>query len=185
MLALLGVLRESRARLTALVLITTLTGYFVARTSGSDWLSAPARFGGTALVAAGAAALNEWWEWDLDRLMECTAGRLLPSARFDRGSRAGGGFGGFAGRDRLPGLGGERTDQAGALVLVSYVLVYTPLKRRTTWNTYVGAVPVALPPLMGWVAARGEIGLGGLALFGVLFLWQIPAFHGDCLGLFG
>ncbi len=68
------------------------------------------------------------------------------------------------------------TAALGLLALVSYVLVYTPLKRVTTLNTYVGAIPGALPPLMGWTAARGELGWGGLALFGVLFLWQIPHF---------
>lgn len=176
--ALAAVLAELiKARLTALVLITTLTGYFVGRIGSSDWLAGLHVLLGTALVAAGAAALNEWWERDLDRLMERTANRPLPSGQIDPGFALGLGLGASVGGIlylalvvNLPTAG------LGFLALVSYVLVYTPLKRRTPWNTVVGAIPGALPPLMGWTAARGGFGAGGLALFGILFLWQIPHF---------
>lgn len=176
--ALLAVLAELiKARLTALVLVTTLTGYFVGRTGAGDWLAGLHVLLGTALVAAGAAALNEWWERDLDRLMERTAHRPLPSGQVDPGLALGLGLvaslGGIAYLALVVNL---LTAALGAAALVSYVLIYTPLKRRTTWNTVVGAVPGALPPLMGWTAARGEFGAGGLALFGILFLWQIPHF---------
>lgn len=167
----------TKARLTALVLITTLTGFFVARTGASDWLACLHVLIGTGLVAAGAAALNEWWERDLDRLMDRTASRPLPSGQIEPWFALALGLTlSVGGVLYLALVVNGVTAALGAAALVSYVLIYTPLKRVTTLNTFVGAVPGALPPLMGWTAARGEIGLGGLALFGVLFLWQIPHF---------
>ncbi|MBL9129445.1 MAG: protoheme IX farnesyltransferase, partial [Verrucomicrobiales bacterium] len=152
-------------------------GFFVARTGSADWLAGLHVLLGTALVAAGAAALNEWWERDLDRLMDRTASRPLPSGAVDAGVALGLGLlfavGGIA---YLAWVVNAWTAALGAVALVSYVLVYTPLKRVTPLNTLVGAIPGALPPLMGWTAARGEIGVGGLGLFGILFLWQIPHF---------
>ncbi|MBX3745836.1 MAG: heme o synthase [Verrucomicrobiae bacterium] len=167
----------TKARLTALVLITTLTGFFVAGTGMADWLTGLHVLLGTGLVAAGAAALNEWWERDLDRLMERTSHRPLPSGEIEPWFALAFGLStGLAGVVYLAALVNGLTAVLGALAMVSYVLVYTPLKRVTAWNTVIGAVPGALPPLMGWTAARGEMGLGGLALFGILFLWQIPHF---------
>lgn len=176
--ALLAVLAElTKARLTALVLVTTLTGFFVGRTAGNDWLSGLHVLLGTALVAAGAAALNEWWERDLDRLMERTAHRPLPSGQVDPGVALGLGLAAsLGGILYLALVVNPLTAALGAGALVSYVLIYTPLKRRTPLNTLVGAIPGALPPLMGWTAARGDFGTGGLALFGILLLWQIPHF---------
>ncbi|MCC6234787.1 MAG: protoheme IX farnesyltransferase [Verrucomicrobiales bacterium] len=175
---LIAVLSElAKARLTALVLITTLTGFFVARGEATTWLTGLHVMLGTALVAAGAAALNQWWERDLDRLMERTAGRPLPSGQVEPGFALGLGLVSAAtGIVYLAALVNGLTALLGAAALVSYVLIYTPLKTRTTLNTLIGAVPGALPPLMGWAAARGEMGAGGVALFGVLLLWQIPHF---------
>ncbi|MBL9139647.1 MAG: protoheme IX farnesyltransferase [Verrucomicrobiales bacterium] len=167
----------TKARLTALVLITTLTGYFVARTGSGDWLAGLHVLLGTGLVAAGAAALNQWWERDLDRLMDRTATRPLPSGQIEPWfALALGVTASSAGILYLAVIVNVLTAVLGALAFASYVLVYTPLKRRTTLNTFIGAIPGALPPLMGWTAARGEIGVGGLALFGILFFWQIPHF---------
>ncbi len=176
--AVVGILNElTKARLTALVLITTLTGFFVARTGSANWLAGLHVLLGTGLVAAGAAALNEWWERDLDRLMERTATRPLPSGQVDPGfALALGLVFSVGGLVYLTWVVNLLTAVLGAVALVSYVLVYTPLKRVTPWNTLVGAIPGALPPLMGWTAARGEMGAGGLGLFGILLLWQIPHF---------
>lgn len=166
-----------KARLTALVLITTLTGYFVARTGEGDWLAGLHVLLGTGLVAAGAAALNQWWERDLDRLMDRTSTRPLPSGQIEPWfALALGVTSSLAGVIYLAVIVNLLTAALGVLAFVSYVLVYTPLKRRTTLNTFIGAIPGALPPLMGWTAARGDIGVGGLALFGILFFWQIPHF---------
>ena len=176
--ALVGILRElTKARLTALVLVTTLTGFFVARTGSADWLACLHVLLGTGLVAAGAAALNEWWERDWDLLMDRTANRPLPSGQVEPGfALALGLVFGLGGLAYLMWLVNGLTAMLGGLALVSYVLIYTPMKRVTAWNTLIGAIPGALPPLMGWTAARGEMGLGGVGLFGILFLWQIPHF---------
>ncbi len=175
---LMGILRElTKARLTALVLITTLTGFFVARTGSADWLAGLHVLLGTGLVAAGAAVLNEWWERDLDRLMDRTATRPLPSGQVEPVfALVLGLVFSVGGLMYLAWVVNALTAVLGAVALISYVLVYTPLKRLTPLNTLVGAVPGALPPLMGWTAARGEMGAGGLALFAILFLWQIPHF---------
>jgi len=166
-----------KARLTALVLITTVTGFFVGRTGVSDWLTGLHVLLGTGLVAAGAAALNEWWERDLDRLMDRTATRPLPSGQIEAWVALTLGLTSVVGGiGYLAWVVNGLTAVLGAAAAVSYVLIYTPLKRVTTLNPFVGAVPGALPPLMGWTAARGELGAGGLALFGILFLWQIPHF---------
>ena len=166
-----------KARLTALVLVTTLAGYWVARPGIADWLMALHVLLGTGLVASGAAALNEWWERDLDRLMERTARRPLPSGELDPGWALALGLGlSLLGRGSLAVVVNELTAVLGLAAVVSYVLVYTPLKRRTVWNTLIGAIPGALPPLMGWTAARAQVETGGMALFGVLLLWQIPHF---------
>lgn len=178
LLATLGILRELvKARLVALVLITTLTGFFVARVGASDWLGCLHVLIGTALVAAGGAALNEWWERDLDSRMERTSHRPLPMGLVDANFvLALGVITSLAGVAYLGWVVNALTAGLGVLALVSYVLIYTPLKLRTPANTFVGALPGALPPLMGWTAARGDVGVGGLALFGILFLWQIPHF---------
>ncbi len=166
-----------KARLTALVLVTTLAGFFVGRTEASTWLGGLHVLIGTGLLAAGSAALNEWWERDLDGLMPRTAHRPLPAGLMDPAvAFVLGLLGVAAGVGYLAVVVNGITALLGVAAAVSYVLVYTPMKRRTPLNTLVGAVPGALPPLMGWTAARGELGWGGWALFGILFLWQIPHF---------
>jgi protoheme IX farnesyltransferase len=132
---------------------------------------------GTALLVGAAAALNQLLERDVDARMERTSGRPLPAGRlsprfvlgFGLGLGAAGAFALYAGVNPL-------TAGLGALALVLYVLAYTPLKRRTSWALVVGAVPGALPALMGWTARTGGIGAPGLVLFGILFLWQLPHF---------
>ena len=132
---------------------------------------------GTALVAAGAAVLNQVAERDTDALMRRTRGRALPDGRVPPGDARLFGIvlsaGGLALLAALPHLLAAGLALA---TLILYLAVYTPLKRRTPLATLVGAVPGALPPLIGWTAAHGSISLGGAALFAIVFLWQIPHF---------
>jgi protoheme IX farnesyltransferase len=132
---------------------------------------------GTALIVGSANTLNMWLERDIDCLMARTKHRPLPQHRLD--PRTALAFGALQGALSLPVLARVNlvTAALGLLALVLYVGVYTPMKQRSHWATWVGAVPGALPALMGWTAATGRIELPGLAVFGVLFFWQIPHFH--------
>jgi heme o synthase len=132
---------------------------------------------GTAFVAAGAAVLNQVAERDTDALMRRTRGRALPDGRVGPGDARL--FGIVLAVSGLALLAAERRFLATGLALatlVIYLAVYTPLKRRTSLATLVGAVPGALPPLIGWTASHGSLTLGGAALFAIVFLWQIPHF---------
>src|SRR5208283_3807041 len=127
---------------------------------------------GTALLAAGASALNQLLERDYDAKMRRTGDRPLPSGRMTpEAALILGGSCAAAGMAWLALAVNPLTALLGALTLAGYLFVYTPLKRVTTWNTAVGAIPGALPPLMGWTAARGEVSGGGWTLFAVLFFW--------------
>ncbi|HEY0190117.1 MAG TPA: heme o synthase [Kofleriaceae bacterium] len=132
---------------------------------------------GTALIVGSANTLNMWLERDIDCLMVRTRQRPLPQQRLD--ARTALWFGGVQGALSLPALAQVNlvTAGLGLVALLMYVGVYTPMKQRSHWATWVGAVPGALPALMGWTAATGRTDLGGLAVFGVLFFWQIPHFH--------
>ena len=132
---------------------------------------------GTALVAAGTNAFNQLRERDVDALMHRTAARPLPSGRLT--PRAAGAFAGVisvGGVVWLAAFVNLTTAALATLTLVSYVFLYTPMKRRTSLNTLVGAVPGALPIVGGWTAAGGAPGPAVLALFWILFLWQLPHF---------
>jgi protoheme IX farnesyltransferase len=132
---------------------------------------------GTALVAAGTGALNQVAEADLDGRMHRTEGRPIPAGRMDRSVGAVYALGlGLAGTVYLGLLVNTLTAVLAALTLLSYVLVYTPLKRRTSLNTLVGAVPGALPVLGGWTAAGAGLEPTAWTLFWILFLWQLPHF---------
>jgi protoheme IX farnesyltransferase len=132
---------------------------------------------GTALVASGTSAFNQVWEKELDGRMERTAARPLPSGRIPLAGAAL-----FAGTLSVVGLvelfffTNGLTTALAAFTLVSYVCVYTPMKTRSPASTIVGAVPGALPPLGGYAAAAGALGLPGIALFAILFVWQLPHF---------
>jgi len=132
---------------------------------------------GTALIVGSANTLNMWLERDIDCLMARTRNRPLPMRRLAPSTALM--FGGLQGALALPMLASVNmlTAALGLLALVLYVGVYTPMKQRSHWATWVGAVPGALPALMGWTAATGRIELPGLAVFGVLFIWQVPHFH--------
>ena len=132
---------------------------------------------GTALIVGSANTLNMWLERDIDCLMARTRNRPLPTRRLGAGTALG--FGVIQGVLSLPVLAmvNMLTAAIGLGALILYVGVYTPLKQRSHWATWIGAVPGALPALMGWTAATGRVELAGLAVFGVLFFWQIPHFH--------
>jgi protoheme IX farnesyltransferase len=129
----------------------------------------------TALLVGAANALNCWLERDSDAFMRRTRGRPLPARRLD--PQVGFVFGAVLGVASLPVLAvavNSLTGLLGAVALFSYVWLYTPLKFKSPHAMIVGAVPGALPPLMGWTAVTGDFGAGGLALFAIVFVWQMP-----------
>lgn len=166
-----------KSRLTLLVLLTTLAGFYAASEGAMDFVLLGHTLLGTALIACGAAALNEWWERDLDAKMERTASRPLPAGEMTPNAvLIIGGSMCIGGLIHLALFVNPLTSLIGALTMISYVFVYTPLKTRTTLNTLVGAIPGGLPPLMGWAAARDQVSKEGWALFAIIFFWQLPHF---------
>jgi protoheme IX farnesyltransferase len=166
-----------KARLTFLVLLTTLVGFYVGYRGPVDYLLMLHAVLGTALVAAGASALNQLLEREHDAKMRRTQGRPLPSGRLQPQTVLGIGVVTSAGGIIYLALAVNLiTSALGAASLLSYLFVYTPLKRVTWLNTAVGAVPGALPPLMGWTAARNELSVEGWTLFAILAFWQLPHF---------
>jgi heme o synthase len=166
-----------KARLTSLVLVTTAVGFYVGWQGPMNWLLFCNALAGTALVAAGASALNQWLEKDFDAKMRRTQSRPLPSGRLQPATVAVfGGVTSVAGLIYLALAVNLLTSVLGAVTLISYIFIYTPLKRVTWLNTAIGAIPGALPPLMGWAAARNELSGPGWALFAILAFWQLPHF---------
>ena len=168
----------TKARLNALVVATTAGGYFMAAGDVINVVSLVITCVGTALVASGAAALNQVAERGTDRLMDRTRWRPLADGRMSLGEgRAIGVVLAIVGVAML-WLGANLTAAAIAVVtLLVYVAIYTPLKRVTSFATVVGAVPGALPPLIGWTAAGGSVrDPGAWALFFIMFVWQLPHF---------
>jgi protoheme IX farnesyltransferase len=167
----------TKPRLNLLVLFTTLGGLYLASPDGVSTTLLVHTLVGTALVAGGAAALNQVWERDTDRLMRRTSTRPVPQGRL--GANEGTWFGVLVTAAGLIELTFGVNSTAAAVALAtsaSYVLAYTPLKSRTSLATLVGAVPGALPPVIGWAAATGDITLPALVLFGIVFFWQMPHF---------
>jgi protoheme IX farnesyltransferase len=176
--SLAGILIELfKLRLTTLVLLTTLVGFYLgSRAPMALMLMFHALFG-TALLASGASALNQWLEREHDAKMPRTQDRPLPSGRLTADAVLLIGVScGVLGLVYLALMVNLITAALGALTIGSYLFVYTPLKRVTTLNTVVGAIPGALPPLMGWTAARGQISGEGWCLFAILCFWQLPHF---------
>ena len=166
-----------KARLTTLVLLTMTVGFYLGEREGIEFVLFFNTLAATALVAAGASALNQWLEREYDAKMRRTQNRPLPSGRLQPSTVAiFGGVSSVAGLIYLALAVNLLTSVLGAVSLVSYLFIYTPLKRVTWLNTAVGAIPGALPPLMGWTAARGELSGDGWALFAILAFWQLPHF---------
>ena len=167
----------TKPRLNLLVLLTTLGGLYLASPEGVATSLLVHTLLGTALVAGGAAALNQVWERETDRLMRRTSGRPLPQGRLS--VNEGTWFGVLLTSIGLIELTFGANSTAAAVASAtsaSYVLAYTPLKARTSLATLVGAIPGALPPVIGWAAATGDVSLPALVLFGIVFFWQMPHF---------
>lgn len=166
----------SKARIVSMVLVTTAGGFLVA-SRGVDPVLLFNVLLGTALVAAGTNALNQYIEREYDAMMRRTRMRPLPAGKitprdaltFSAGIA-------LAGTLYLGLTVNWLTAALGLFTLASYIFVYTPLKRISTLCTIVGAIPGAIPPVMGWAAARGSLGIGAAICFGILFFWQLPHF---------
>ncbi|HEX4124566.1 MAG TPA: heme o synthase [Tepidisphaeraceae bacterium] len=173
-------LELSKPRMNFLVLVTTAVGYFMAGGGArllADRLLLLHTLLGSALAAAGASVLNQYLERHFDALMLRTRNRPLPAGRIGAGEALLLGlFVGTLGVLELGFFVNWLTGALAAFTLLSYVLAYTPMKRRTTLCTIVGAVPGAIPIMMGWTAVRNGIGPEAIVLFGILFLWQMPHF---------
>jgi protoheme IX farnesyltransferase len=181
-----GLLRDlfalTKPRLSSLVLFTAGGGVWLSGREVDPAVAAVAVLG-TTLVVGGANALNCYLERDIDARMARTQGRPLPGGRLH--PQAALAFGLALSMISVPLLTLGTTPLAGllaAVALVTYVLIYTPLKRRSSVSLLAGAVPGAMPPLIGWTAASGQLELGGLLLFLLIFLWQIP--HSLAIGIY-
>ena len=167
----------TKPRITFLVLVTAAVGYALGVGNSFHPGVFLSLLVGTALVSGGASALNQWMERDADALMARTASRPLPSGRLSPADALAFGLSiSVVGLALLAGAVNGLTALLAAVTLATYVLAYTPLKRVTSLCTLVGAVPGAIPPMMGWAAARGTLSREAWALFAVLFLWQLPHF---------
>ena len=166
----------TKPRLNVLVVATSAAGFYLGADGPIDKLTLITTVAGTTLVAGGAAALNQLYERGTDALMQRTKRRPLPDSRISPAeARA---FGVLLSAAGLVLLAVYSTWLAALLALatlVIYLAIYTPLKRRSPIATLIGAIPGALPPLIGWTASHG-IALGGISLFLIVFLWQIPHF---------
>ena len=168
----------TRPRLAAMALVTVAAGAILASAGAPDWWVVAHALVGAALVAAGASALNQLMEREIDARMQRTQDRPLPAGRLQSGEVLIFGIASAtAGVVYLAlALPHPLAAVAAALTFLIYVFVYTPLKRRTPLNTLVGAIPGALPPVIGWTAVRGSVNAEAGVLFVILFLWQVPHF---------
>lgn len=171
----------AKPRITVFAVLTAVGGLALAPGDPSEapWLALVL---GTALIVGAANTLNMYLERDIDCLMARTRNRPLPAGRMDPAMALA--FGVAQALLAVPLLTfavHPLTGLLGVVAFLSYVCLYTPLKQRTTIATLIGSVPGAMPPLLGWTAATGSIDLAALALFGVMFLWQIPHFHAIAL----
>jgi protoheme IX farnesyltransferase len=161
-----------------LVLMTTAAGYYMGVRGPVNWLHMIHVVFGTLLIAGGTAALNHYLERDSDRAMRRTASRPLPRGVLQPPQALVFGIAlSVGGAIDLFFSAGALASGLGVATCLSYLLAYTPLKKRTVWATFVGAFPGAIPPMIGWVAATGSLDRGAWLLFGILFLWQFPHFH--------
>jgi protoheme IX farnesyltransferase len=172
----------TKPRITVLILICTAVGYYFGSPNSFSHFPQLATFIyaliGTALMASGTAALNQWYEADSDAKMHRTSKRPIPAGRIEPIDALA--FGSWLSITGFAELWFETSALAallGLFTLVTYIGLYTPLKRRSAVCTTVGAVPGAMPPLIGYAAASGHLDAAALALFLILFVWQFPHFY--------
>jgi heme o synthase len=167
----------TKPRITFLIALTSAAGFCLGARGSVDYVRFAHAMIGISLLSSGIATLNQFMERDLDRLMRRTADRPLPSGRLSAFEALWFGLVLTTTAELYLGLFVNLlTAILGLTVIVGYLFVYTPLKTRTTLSTALGAFPGAMPPLMGWTAARGEIDIAAWVLFAILFLWQFPHF---------
>lgn len=167
----------SKARIVVMILLTTAAGFLFASGVPVDAGLLIRTLIATGLVAAGTNALNQYVERDYDKLMDRTQGRPLPSGRLtERAALVGSISAAVAGIGLLGFSVNWLSAFLAGVTLVTYLFLYTPLKRVTTWSTFVGSFPGAIPPLIGWAAVRGSLDLAAWVVFAIVFLWQMPHF---------
>lgn len=168
----------TKPRIAILLVLTSAAGFYLGSISGAfNWVLFANAMIAITLLAFGVATLNQYWERDLDQLMKRTATRPLPTKKVTSYEALVFGVAQCLIAEVYLALAvNVLTAILGLIVIVGYVLVYTPLKTRTSASTAIGALPGALPPLMGWTAAANEISLTAWALFAMQFLWQFPHF---------
>ena len=167
----------TKPRIAFMLVLTSAAGFYLGTKNHFEWLLFINSIVGIALLAFGVASLNQFIERRTDALMERTAQRPLPTQKIAPGEALI--FGLLlcvSAEIYLAFLVNYLTAFLGLLVIIGYVLLYTPLKTKTSASTAIGAIPGAMPPLMGWTSAADEISLGAWALFAMLFLWQFPHF---------
>ncbi|MFN2515697.1 MAG: heme o synthase [Pyrinomonadaceae bacterium] len=167
----------TKPRITFLIVLTSAAGFALGSPGLLDYAALGNTILGIALLSSGIATLNQYMERDLDALMRRTATRPLPSGKLLpwEALAFGAGLTVFA-EIYLVTLVNPLVALLGLAVIAGYLFAYTPLKTRTSLSTMVGAFPGAVPPLIGWAAARGSIGIEAWVLFAILFLWQFPHF---------
>ncbi|MBA3513389.1 MAG: protoheme IX farnesyltransferase [Pyrinomonadaceae bacterium] len=167
----------TKPRITFLIVLTAAAGFALATRGRIDYLRLVSAMIGIGLLSSGIATLNQYIERDLDALMRRTSDRPLPSGKLlPREALVFGAGLTVLAEMYLAVLVNPLTALLGLTVIAAYLFAYTPLKTKTSLSTLVGAFPGAVPPLIGWTAARGELSLDAWVLFAILFLWQFPHF---------
>jgi protoheme IX farnesyltransferase len=167
----------TKPRMNALVVVTTAVGFYLGSRGLEDWKLLLHTILGTALTAAGASVLNQYIERDLDARMPRTANRPLPGGRISPiEALTLGVIFSMAGVLYLVAMVNPLAAMLATVTLGTYVFLYTPLKTRTSLCTVVGAIPGAIPPMIGFAAAQGQLSPAAWALFSILFIWQLPHF---------
>ena len=170
-------LELTKPRITFLIVLTAAAGFALASPGRIDYVALVRAMAGIALLSSGIATLNQYMERDLDGLMRRTANRPLPSGKLLPWEALAFGVAlTVLAELYLAVLVNPLTAVLGLTVIAGYLFAYTPLKTRTTLSTMVGAFPGAVPPLIGWAAARNDVSLEAWVLFAILFLWQFPHF---------